>query len=192
MFRLLTVCLALTALTVSGAGAAPPHGMRPGPPGPPRPEGPATPPLSFDQARGYAARAATVARQLYPGSLSLRQTPQGPRLSLSLTYMGRAVTSVLLKGDLSFAERPAVPLLPDARHLPVLGTADRQRLNTQVGALATSGLAQATGPQVRVALLVNGAPVADLRFDRASGILLAEPSGPPNGRPPGPDRGPPR
>ncbi|MGY2895406.1 hypothetical protein [Deinococcus sp. UYEF24] len=161
-----------------------------GPPGPPAPDGPKQSPLSFEEARSYAARAAVVVRRLQVGNLSLKRTPQGQRLSLSLSYMGSPVTSVILRPDLSFAERPAVPLLSDVPQLPALSTAGRETLTGQVSRLAASGLAQATGPHVRVALLLGGAAVTDLRFDRKTGILLAEPSdgGPEGqkGKPPGP------
>ena len=108
---------------------------------------------------------------------------------LSLLFLGSPVAMVVVRPDLSFAERPAVPLLTDAAQLPVLGSTERRTLSAQVGALFTSGLAQAAGLQVRVALLWNGAAVGELRFDRASGILLAEPLG--KGAPgqDGPDRG---
>lgn len=128
-----------------------------------------------------------MARQLQPGSLSLNRTPQGQRLSLM--FLGRPVARVVGRG-LSFAERPAVPLLADVPSLPVLSSAERQALSEQVWALLTSGLAQAAGRQVRVALLWNGAAVAELRFDRVTGILLAEP--PNRGRGGGPGRGPPK
>ena len=154
----------------AGAPAGPPH--RPG--GPPPPDGPGTRPLSFDVSRSFAARAAGVAGQLQVGALSLKKTPQGNRLSLALTYLGRVVASVILQPDLSFAERPAVPTLPDVKAVPALSSTQRGVLIKDVSTLATSGLAQAAGPQVRVVLLLNGAPVTDLRFDRASGVLLTE------------------
>ena len=113
--------------------------------------------------------------QLGVGSLNVRRTPQGPRLSLSLTFMGRPVATVMLNADLRFTDRQAVPLLPDSPAPPALSAADRQELSRQIRELVASGLATATGPHVRVALLSSGAPVTDLRFDRASGILLAEP-----------------
>ena len=116
-----------------------------------------------------------MAGQLQAGALSLKKTPQGPRLSLALTYLGRVVASVILQPDLSFAERPAVPTLPDVKAVPTLSSTQRGVLTKEVSILAASGLAQAAGPQVRVVLLLNGAPVTDLRFDRASGILLTEP-----------------
>lgn len=175
MLRLLALLtlllLPFPARAQAGLPAGPPH--RPG--GPPPPDGPGTLPLSFEVSRSFAARAAAVAGQLQPGALSLKKTPQGPRLSLALTYLGRPVAGVILQGDLSFAERPAVPLLPDVTTLPTLSSAQRALLTNAVTTLAASGLAQAAGPQVRVALLSSGAPVTDLRFDRASGILLAEP-----------------
>ncbi len=194
MFRLITLFVSLTLLA-SALTQAGPEGRRggvgsAGPVGPPAPGGPRPQPLSFEDSRGYAARAAGVARQLQPGSLSLNRTPQGQRLSLSLTFLGSPVASVVVGRDLSFAERPAVPLLADVPALPVLSVAERQALSQQVGALLTSGLAQAAGRQVRVALLWNGAAVAELRFDRATGILLAEP--PDRGRRGDPGKGPPK
>jgi hypothetical protein len=177
MLRLLAILTLLLVPLQAGAQAhlppaGPPH--RPGG-GPPPPDGPGTLPLSFEVSRSFAARAAMLTGQLQPGALSLKKTPQGPRLSLALTYLGRTVTSVILQSDLSFAERPNVPLLPDVKVLPALSSAQRGGLAKEVATLAASGLAQATGPQVRVALLLGGAPVSELRFDRASGMLLAEP-----------------
>ncbi|WP_407569247.1 hypothetical protein [Deinococcus altitudinis] len=199
MSRLLLNLLALLTLLPFMAQAqdgpesplrgGPGHG---GPPGPPAPDGPKQSPLSFEEARSYAARAAVVVRQLQVGGLSLKRTPQGQRLSLSLSlsYLGSPVASVILRPDLSFAERPAVPLLSDVSQLPALSMAGRGTLAGQVGRLAAAGLAQATGPHVRVALLLGGAAVTDLRFDRKTGILLAEPpdGGPAGqrGKPPGP------
>lgn len=176
LLTLLTL-LPLAAQAQSGPDGFPgnPSSGGPGMSGPPAPGGPRQPPLSFDEARSYAMRAAAVARRLQAGSLSLKRTPQGQRLNLALTYQGRPVALVTLRPDLSFAERPGVPLLPDVSQLPVLGSAEHQTLTEQIGRLATSGLAQATGPHVRVALLSGGAAVADLRFDRATGVLLAEP-----------------
>lgn len=173
---LVLLLLPFTAQAHSGPGPLPGGGFPRGPrlSGPPAPNGPKQPPLSFEEARNYAMRAAAVAGQLQAGSLSLKRTPQGQRLNLALTYQGRPVALVTLRPDLSFAERPGVPLLPDVSQLPALGSAERQTLTEQIGRLATSGLAQATGPHVRVALLSDGAAVADLRFDRATGILLAE------------------
>ncbi|ULH16599.1 hypothetical protein MF271_08505 [Deinococcus sp. KNUC1210] len=175
----------------TGPAAAPPAPLD-GPPvrgGPPQPHGPPALPLSFDESRRYAARAAVVARQLQVGEVRLRPTPQGPRLALSLTYLGRPVTSVLLRADLSFAELGGLPLLPDTAAVPSITSTDRDSLQRRVEALAVSGLAVAAGPQVHVALLSKGAAVADLRFDRASGVLLAEPpdrgrGDPKNDRPP--------
>ena len=179
----LTLLLApLQAGAQAGAPAGPPH--RPG--GPPPPDGPGTRPLSFDMSRSFAARAAAVAGQLQAGELSLKKTPQGPRLSLTLTYLDRVVASVMLRPDLSFAERPDVPTLPDVMAVPTLSSTQRGTLAKEVATLAASGLAQAAGPQVRVALLLNGAPMSDLRFDRASGILLAEPPERDRGRSDGP------
>ena len=153
----------------------PGHGPFPG--GPPAPHGLPPLPLSFDEARNYAVRAAAVARQLQVGDVRVWPTPQGPRLGLTLTYLGRPVTNVLLRADLSFAERGGTPLLPDAAALPSVTSAERRALQQRVSALAVSGLAVVTGPQVRVTLLSQGAAVADLRFDRASGVLLAESGG---------------
>ncbi|GGQ96496.1 hypothetical protein [Deinococcus ruber] len=188
--------LALGSVVAQGqmpgpAATAPPAPLG-GPPvrgGPPPPHGPPASPLGFDESRRYAARAAAVARQLQVGEVRLRPTPQGPRLALSLTYLGRPVTSVLLRSDLSFAELGGLPLLPDTAALPSITSADRSTLQQRIGALAVSGLAVATGPQVHVSLLSKGAAVADLRFDRASGVLLAEPpdrgrGGPKNDGPP--------
>ena len=191
MFRLKTLFVSLLLLAPALTQAAQ-EGRRGGvgPVGPPAPGGPRPQPLSFEDSRGYAARAAAVARQLQPGSLSLNRTPQGQRLSLSLLFLGRPVARVVVGSGLSFTERPAVPLLTDVASLPVLSSAERQALSQQVGALLTSGLAQAAGRQVRVALLWNGAAVGELRFDRATGILLAEP--PDRGRGGGPGRGPPK
>ena len=166
----------------AGAPAGPPHR----PSGPPPPDGPGTRSLSFDVSLSFAARAAGVAGQLQAGALSLKKTPQGPRLSLALTYLGRVVASVILQPDLSFAERPAVPTLPDMKAVPPLSRTQRGVLIKDVSTLVTSGLAQAAGPQVRVVLLLNGAPVTDLRFDRASGILLTEPPEQDRGRSGGP------
>ena len=191
MFRLLKTLFVSLTLFASALTQAAPEGRRGGGPvGPPTPGGPRPQPLSFEDSRGYAARAAGVARQLQPGSLSLNRTPQGQRLSLSLMFLGRPVARVVVGRGLSFAERPAVPLLADVPSLPVLSSTERQTLSEQVGALVTSGLAQAAGRQVRVALLWNGAAVTELRFDRVTGILLAEP--PDRGRGGGPGRGPPK
>jgi len=190
MFRLLPL-LALLALLCSQASglvsplAQPPPGpvvlLRPGGPptpgGPPAPAIPREPPLGFEEARRIAVRAAGLVRQLQAGPLALRPTPQGQRLTLTLTYQGRPVATVTLRDDLSFADRASVPLLPASQHLPVLSSSEQAALRARVAALAASGLAQATGPHLRVALLSNGAAVADLRFDRATGILLAEPAG---------------
>ena len=194
MFRLLRALFVSLTLFAPALTQAAPESRRgvPGPVGPPAPGGPRPQPLSFEDSRGYAARAAVVARQLQPGSLSLNRTPQGQRLSLSLMFLGRPVARVVVGRGLSFAERPAVPLLADALSLPVLSFAERQALSQQVGALLTSGLAQAAGRQVRVALLWNGAAVGELRFDRATGILLAEPPDRDRGRGGGPERGMPK
>jgi len=182
MFRLLPILALLALLCSQAAGlvsplAQAPPGPVPIPGGPPPPRGPREQPLGFEEARRTAVRAAGLVRRLQAGSLVLRPTPQGQRLTLILTYQGRAVATVTLRDDLSFADRAAVPLLPASQRLPSISSGERDALNARVAALATSGLAQATGPHLRVALLSNGAAVADLRFDRATGILLAEPAG---------------
>ncbi|WP_425146472.1 hypothetical protein [Deinococcus sp.] len=166
------VALAKGGPDADGSPAQAPSSHRP-----PAPNGPPPTPLGFDEARTYAARAAAVARQLQAGAVQLWPTAQGPRLSLSLTYQGRPVGSVFLGADLSFAERGTAPLLPDAGGLPILTAAEHQRLQQYVQTLVVSGLAVVAGPQVRVALLSQGAAVADLRFDRTTGKLLAEPGG---------------
>ncbi|GGJ70452.1 hypothetical protein [Deinococcus aquiradiocola] len=179
---LLLVCALLCGPVL--AQKRPDVAMPPPLPGGPPPRGPRPEPLSFADARAFAARAASVVRQVKAGELRVRPSPQGPRLTVPLLFQGRPVAEVVLDRDLNFVERPAVPLLEDVTVPPAVSAKARAGLDARVAGLAASGLAEGAGRHVRVPLVYAGAVVTDLRFDRVSGVLLAEPDRP--GPPPRP------
>lgn len=156
------LCLTLALFTC--ALAAPPHS--PKPPAPPRAEL-----LGFEEARAYLARARVVAAALRPGALVVWDTPAGPRLTAPLLLGDVAVARVFVTADGALVPRGEERALPDA---PTAPGPPPLKLAAQIARLTVSSFARVRGPQVRCYLLSAARVVAELRFDRASGQLLAD------------------